>query len=184
MFFTKFDQVTYDPTGGTEGKLATNILNSILVKYHPATNTTQFLYHTIVDGETPEILADRFYRNPEYHWIVLMMNNMVDPFYDWILDTNRFAAMLTERYGVGNEDKPNHFIYLDTLKRLDEVAQLDAEDYFTTNGFYPVNVGPISNRVYEQELNDVKREVKILRPKYLLDFINQFEDLMNRDTLV
>jgi hypothetical protein len=175
MFFNKFDKVTYG------GKEATNIINSILVKYHPATNTTQFLYHTVKDGETPEVLAHKYYGNPYFHWIIILMNNIVDPNYDWPLDPQKFNAMMTNRYGSGNEDKVHHFTDQNG-KRLDEVAALDAQEYFDINGNYPVNVLPVSNREYEIEKNDEKREIKILRSRYLNEFVNQFEDLMSRET--
>ena len=184
MFFDKFDKITYDPYGGKYGKEAVNIINSILVKYHPATNTTNYFYHTVKEGETPETLAHKYYGNAYFHWIIILMNNIVDPYYDWALPANKFEAMLTMKYGSGNEGGLNHFVYTDTQKRLDEVASLDAQDYFDTNGHYPVNVSPVSNREYELVINDEKREIKILQSKYVQQVVNQLEDLMNRDLLV
>ena len=184
MFFERFEKVSYDPEGNGMGKEAVNILNSLLVKYHPATNTTQYFYHTVKDGETPETLAYKYYGNSYYHWIIVLMNTIVDPYYDWALGADKFSAMLTMRYGAGNEFALNHLIYLDTGKRLDEVAEQDAIDYFDTNGMYPVNVSPVSNYDFEHTQNDVKREVKILQSRYVQQFVNQLEDLMNRDTLV
>ena len=184
MFFEKLDIISYDPKGLGKGKDATNILNSILVKYRPVTNTTEFFYHTVKDGDTPDTLAYRFYGNSELNWIIIIMNNVVDPFYDWALDANKFAAMMSMRYGAGHEGDVHHFIDITTEKRLDEVAALDAIEYFIANGVYPINVSPVTNQEFELELNDARREVKILRPKYVQDFINQFEDLMSRETLV
>jgi len=183
MFFDKFDKVTYDPSGGPRGKEAVNIINSILVKYHPATNTTQYLYHTVKDGETPEILAHKYYGNVYYHWIILLMNTIVDPNFDWPLGASQFAAFLTQKYGPGNEGKVHHFKDQNG-KRLDEVAGLDAQEYWELNGSYPVNVFPVSNQEYETVINDAKREIKVLRTRYLNEFVNQFEDLMNRENFV
>ncbi len=184
MFFQRFEKVSYDPEGLGMGKDSVNILNSLLVKYHPATNTTQYFYHTLKEGETPEILAKKYYGNPYYHWIIILMNGVVDPYFDWSLDSDKFRSMLTMRYGAGNENELNHLIYLDTNKRLDEVAQQDAVEYFGNNGAYPVNVSPVSNSQFEMSRNDENREIKILQSRYVQQFVNQLEDLMNRDLLV
>lgn len=180
MFFEKFNKITYDPTGQGMGKEAVNIINSLLLKYHPATNTTHYFFYTVKDLDTPEVVAHKYYGDVTLHWLIILMNRMVDPFFDWALDSNKFQAMLTSRYGSGNETGLHHFIDLSNgNKRIDEVATLDAIEYFDTNGHYPVNISPVSNADYELELNDARREIKILQKRYVNTFIHQLEQLMN-----
>lgn len=182
MFFHKFEKVQYDPYGEQAKRTATNVMNSLLVKYNPVDNTTVYFYHLIKYGETPEYLAQKYYGNAYYHWVIIVLNTIVDPWFDWYLNEREFRAFLTMRYGAGNEDAIHHLIDLTTNKRLDEVATLDAYDYYDTNGMWPVNVGPVGNAQFELEANNDRREVKILQQKYVRPFINQFEDLMNRRT--
>lgn len=180
MFFDKFDQIKYDPTGEGVGKDATNILNALLVKHNPIDNAVLWFYHTVTEGDSPEVLAFKYYGNTRYHWVIMFMNQVVDPFYDWTLDPQKFAAMVDARYGAGNAPKLHHMTDLDNDdKRIDEVAQADMEAYFDIHGEYPVNIRPVSNYDYEWELNDVRREVRILQSKYLTEFLSQFETLMS-----
>lgn len=62
-------------------------------------NFSAYYTYTIKDGETPEILADRFYGNPQAHWIILYANNIYDPQYDWPLGYDAFNKYIIDKYG-------------------------------------------------------------------------------------
>lgn len=178
MFFSKFNTTNYNY------KELTNITNSVVAKFTPALNTSLFYYHTVVDGETPETLSYRFYNDARYHWIIILLNAIVDPHFDWALDALRFDAFMKMKYGSGNEDKVNHFWNINTDRRVDEVEHQEYVDaQGDVIGNLPVHISPISNREYEQVKNDEKRNIRILNPKYLYNFVDQFERLMDRDLL-
>jgi hypothetical protein len=42
-----------------------------------------FIEYDIKDGERPEHIANRIYGNPQYHWIILLANNIIDPYHGW-----------------------------------------------------------------------------------------------------
>lgn len=62
-------------------------------------NFSAYYTYTIKDGETPEILADRFYGDPQAHWIILYANNVYDPNYDWPLAYTPFNKFIVNKYG-------------------------------------------------------------------------------------
>lgn len=70
-------------------------------------HSTYYYLYDVVDGETPEDVANKFYDDPTKHWIVLMANEMVDPQYDWTLSTNNFQKYINNKYSSLN-------IYLDS----------------------------------------------------------------------
>jgi hypothetical protein len=37
----------------------------------------------VQDNETPEQLAFRFYESVDWWWLILLFNEILDPFYDW-----------------------------------------------------------------------------------------------------
>lgn len=176
MFFGKFDKIQY------EGKTVTNITNSILLKYRPMNNTTLYTYHVVEEGETAEILAHKYYGKAADHWIILLLNNIVDPYFDWVLTSRELASLITDKYGAGNEGKIHHLKNLTTRKWVDEYT---TSQYVNKHGeviqTLPQHFKPVTNTEYETERNNAKREIKILAPQYVQDFKNQFEDLMNRE---
>lgn len=55
--------------------------------------------YTLRDGETPEIVAEKYYGTPEAHWLVMYANNVVDPQFDWLLSQDEFNNYITAKYG-------------------------------------------------------------------------------------
>ena len=73
---------------------------------------------TMVDGDTPQSIAYQYYNDKKYYWILLLVNNIVDYFYDWYLSYEEVRT-LTNKYWDDdiNYDLPTKedlFQYLDT----------------------------------------------------------------------
>ena len=56
----------------------------------------------MIDGETPEIVADKFYNDSELYWIILMANEMIDPRFDWPLSYVNLLNYVDNKYGTAN----------------------------------------------------------------------------------
>lgn len=102
MYFQNFPYTYYslDNTGTVQ--LVTDITNRVVISDEVKTNLSLYDQYDIKDGETPELVADRFYNNPELHWIILQYNEIIDPRFDWPLSTNNLS-----RYISGKYDNPN-----------------------------------------------------------------------------
>lgn len=61
-------------------------------------NIAYYLY-TIPDGETPDILARKYYGSPTDYWIIFYANDIINPFYDWPLEYKDFQRFIIEKYG-------------------------------------------------------------------------------------
>ena len=55
-------------------------MRRVAVRAKVKTNTLLFDTYEVKEGETPESIAHKLYGDTELHWIVLMMNNVVDRF--------------------------------------------------------------------------------------------------------
>jgi len=49
------------------------------------TNSNQFYTYTLENGDTPESLSMKFYNTDIYWYLFLLVNNIEDPFYEWLL---------------------------------------------------------------------------------------------------
>jgi hypothetical protein len=61
-------------------------------------NTSIFYEYDLIDGDTPEIIASKLYDSPEKHWIVLMMNDIIDPQTEWPLDYYTLNQYIDKKY--------------------------------------------------------------------------------------
>ena len=100
QFFSYYPKTLYsNDTKPTSLDTITNIISRFRFEPTVATNAAAFYYYNIKDSDTPEIIASKYYDNPERHWIVLMFNNIVDPFYDWPMTYQQFVQYINDKYG-------------------------------------------------------------------------------------
>ena len=100
-FFDVFPKTYYDLDGTRSGsyEIATNIFVRIGILNSLKNNSSVYYPYLIQDGDTPELIADKYYGSPEYHWVVLYMNDILNPYYDWPLDYKKFENYINGKYG-------------------------------------------------------------------------------------
>lgn len=180
-YFTHFDDIFYNADKQTFNQ-AVNILNSVAMKYSPIKDTTLYFYHSIQDGEKPEDISYRFYETTEYHWLIILLNNVVNPYYDWLLDSHEMESHLAQKYG-DDQYKIHHFENLTTGRWVDEFDSIAFQDMVDNDIDLPFDISPVSIVAYEGMMNEEKREIRVIDARYIDDIIKQFEDLMSRDLL-
>lgn len=102
MYFQNFPYTYYSLDNTRTVQVVTDITNRAVISDEVKTNLGLYDEYDIKDGETPELVADRFYNNPELHWIVLQYNDIIDPRFDWPLDTNNLTRYVTGKYNSLN----------------------------------------------------------------------------------
>lgn len=56
------------------------------------------LPYIVGDGETPEMVSNRFYNNPLYHWVVLLVNGIIDPRTEWVMTDVQMNELIYDKY--------------------------------------------------------------------------------------
>ena len=153
----------------------------------------------VKDGETPEVLAKLLYNNVYYHWILLVVNDIVNPYEEWPLSERELKDYVTDKYGAGNEYNDHHYIINEAVRKelvdsnigegyvsvRDENAEYFIEQTDTIVDYDSAKIASgeyksVSNYDYEVKLNDEKRQIFILLPKYVNEFVTQYNKLMGR----
>ena len=98
MYFNSFPVIPYDNEGNGNLKDVTNLLRRVAIRSKVSTNTAMFDTYDIKEGDTPEILADKFYDDPELHWVILLINNVTDRYHGWPMTTPQFQAYVNDKY--------------------------------------------------------------------------------------
>jgi hypothetical protein len=133
--------------------------------------------YDVVDGERPEYVAFKYYGDAELHWVILMTNNVTDRYYQWPLTQPQFQEYITDKYGAGSEDATHHF---EKTTDSGRTASNGPNDYSHLVECNSDDGDPaiITNRQYEQRLQDEYRSIRLLDKKFLGVFVEEFENLI------
>ena len=108
-YFSNFPATTYKFVNNGSNKVVTDILRRVKIRDDVKNNVAVYTKITIRSGETPESVAYKAYKDSGLHWVVLMMNDMINPIYDWVMDPAPLQSFITEKYGAGNENATHHW---------------------------------------------------------------------------
>lgn len=176
-FFEKIPVIGYDINGSGEKRLACNILQRIKIRDLLKNSWLIFYEYDIRDGDTPEILADKLYGNSQYHWVILLANDIIDPYYDWPMSYEKFHANIEKKYGTVTVSG----------ERFSKQAIHHYEDaYGNVIDLTHFQSLPDSERkqvsVYDWELatNESKRRIRLLDEKYIDQIDIEADKIMKR----
>jgi hypothetical protein len=194
-YFNYFPKTVYT-LNSLDVETVTNITSRFGFEQSFKDNSAVYYEYDIQDGDTPEIIATKFYDSPERHWAVLMINNIVDPQFDWPLDQRTIISYINEKYSanasVGQSgttwSQTNIHSYYkvetrtsnSTGSELQSKLQIDANTYAnvaatTTNltlddgNSITITTTKETKSYYDYEIeqNEAKRTIKLLKPEFV-----------------
>ena len=165
MYFKDFPKFIYDfkysNSDNTKTSVVKDITRNIRVRKEILSNITLYDEYDIVDGDTPEIIAEKFYGNPEYHWIIMLVNERFDYITDFPLEEYALVKVMQEKYG--NE------LY-------------NIKWYVDANGFVVNSTSPgavaVTNEQWEREQNEKKRRIKLISNQLIGTILKNYKDVL------
>lgn len=112
MYFDDFQKIIYDfdvSAEGTKFIAVRDITKNIRFKTEFINNISIYESYKMKDGETIEMIAEKLYGSPDYHWIIMLLNQRFDYLEEYPLDGSRFEEMVEAKYGVRKND-PKHYL--------------------------------------------------------------------------
>ena len=98
-YFNYFPKEYYFLNDNTSSvDVVTNITSKFKFEDDFKNNTVVYYEYEIQDGETPEIVAYKIYGSPEKHWIILSLNDIVNPQIDWPIEQNSLKKLIDIKY--------------------------------------------------------------------------------------
>ena len=175
MYFSQFEQGYYDLKGDGNEKLVTDLMTRVKVRAKIIDEASLYDKYDVPSGERPEDTAFKHFGSAQYHWIILMTNNITDAFYEWPMSEQTFETFLVDKYT--NPDAIHHY---EVTQSSGKTKANGPEDYS-----YLIEVNSdatgaqsVSNREYEQRLQDSRRQIQLLSPSYLNTFLEEFNELV------
>lgn len=168
QFFKYFPTIDYDPIGNQNKKSIRDILIRVKMKDSIRGTKAIFSKYDVKEGQRPEDVAFEQYGDPGLHWIVLMMNEITDPYYDWPMGLRDLEKFVAAKYTDVNAI--HHY----------EIAQ-SSGDTNTKIHVESDTVGAtaITNYEYEETVNDAKKQIRLLDSGYVNQIKNEFINEVN-----
>lgn len=177
MYFSKLPKGLYDINGDGVNKLVTDLMTRVKIREKIKDESALYDSYDVPNGETPEITAFKHFGDTEYHWIILITNSMSDSYYDWPLSDQAFEEYITNKYT--NPDAIHHYEITQSSGPQTGSGPNDYSHKIEVNSTV-TGAEAVTNREYEQRLQDKKRSIKLLDPAYLTAFVEEFDALVNR----
>jgi len=182
MYFDSIPKILYDSKGNGEVKVVTNLLKRVAVRTKIKTNALILDTYNVKNGETPESIADKLYDDPELHWVVLMVNDITDRYHQWPMYEQQFNTYVSEKYS--DPDGVHHYeISQTSCDTSVKVEVYNNSALFSGDTDFYSSASIITNRQYEEREQDKKRQIKLLDPAFLDQFVEEYKVLMGESVL-
>jgi hypothetical protein len=197
MYFSKLPNLEYNkkpiqfPISDSEYVVVKNLFRRFVLSEKGYESALYYNKYTMTDDDRPDTVSNKFYNTPNYDWLILLANNVINPYYDLPIKEVDLYEFVSNNYD--NPDGIHHYETLEVKNSQGVIVQksgINVDERFATTqhkfyngGTYLTKNGsdicaPITNFDYEKRLNDAKREIYILRPEFVEKFVNQLENLM------
>ena len=169
-YFDMFPNIYYSAKGDGKFTIMKDLLARVKLIANVKDNILGFDYYDVKDGETPEMIAHKYYGDVNLHWTILVVNDVIDYYEDWPMSVQRFEQFVKDKYD--NPQGIHHY----------EISQTSGDTTITIDvGMntteYP-SATAISNYQYEDSLQEKKRQIRLIGTRYIDSFVKEFESKM------
>ena len=177
MYFRQFTKGFYDLKNDGNEKLVTDLMTRVKVREKVIDEISLYDSYDVPSGERPEDTAFKHFGSAKYHWVILLTNNITDAYYDWPMSDQTFETFIRDKYS--NPDAIHHYEVTTSSGKTTGDGPDDYSHKIEVNSDASGAVS-VSNREFEQRLQDQKRLIKLLNPSFLGLFIEEFEKLISK----
>ena len=144
MYFANFPKIVYDfdTTVGTNYQIVTDITRNVRFRKKILENISLYDYYDMKEGETPEIVSEKIYGTPYYHWVIMLVNQRYDYITDFPISQLELDKYVLYKYGEGRSEHIHHYTENGFIKEGINTLVL-TESPLDGGGIGSANVGDI-----------------------------------------
>ena len=172
-YFSHFPKVSYDVRGDGNTQQMINITKRVRFRDYMKTNNVTYDFYDVKSGETPEYIANEFYGDPELHWVVLLVNDIIDYYNEWPMTVPQFETYVKSKYD--DVDRSHHHEY--TQESGDTKFTIELPNDAATS--LPAGSTPVTNYQYEENLQEQRRRIRLIQPRFIGQIKKEFKNRMN-----
>ena len=169
-----------------------NLFKRVFLREDIYQNLTFFNKYSVVGDDRPDNVAAQVYQDSTLDWLILLTNNIINIANEWPLGQQEFNRYLLDKYNNDYNEIYNGIHHYETIEVKDSndviiiPAGLEVSEDFSTT-YYDYFIGglttannitrPITNFQYEENLENKKREIFILKPEYISVVLDDINDI-------
>ena len=169
-----------------------NLFKRTKISEQVFSDLTFFTKYQIITDERPDNVAFKVYGDSNLDWMILLANNIINVQQEWPLEHTSYYNYLINKYGSDAAlQNVHHYETREIKNSVGKVIVPEglevASDFSIT--FFDTGLGvqqtvttnivtEITNQVYEDKLNDDKRNISIIKPRFLGLIIEEIEKVM------
>ena len=197
-FFSEFPRTSYTLDDYQSRQVVVDIFRRVILSKEYFENSLYYEEYEVLHGETPEEVSYRFYGTTDLSWAILMVNNIVDPRFEWPISEESLYKVVEDRYGGAQNvftinravDAKGYQVETFFVLTEDSTHEEPVRLLFENPGEDNINT-PIayqdsslisqfeSNFEVESQKNESKRRIKILKPEIMLEVVDRYKRMIN-----
>lgn len=190
--FNEWPTVSYDIKKNGKPLQLTNITLRFKINELLRNKSVVMYTYDVQDGERPDIIAGKYYGDPTLDWVILLVNNIIDPQFEWPLDDRSFERYMRKKYGSLEAAKQTNHSYEQVLHFEsvnfdgtivpEKKVIIDKESYDNANPTLRElgTFRAIDKYTHELELNEARSRIKILDKRYLNNLLSSYENIVEQ----
>lgn len=197
--FQDFPRIAYTLDDYGSEQVVVDIFKRVIFSKEYKENSAYYEEYEVLHGETPEEVSYRFYGTQALHWLILMINDIVDPRFEWPVSEENLLKAVADSYGgeqntfTINRAKNKEGYQVETFFLLSEESTHDdpVRILFESNDINSINTpieyadSPditdyVSNYEVEEIKNENYRNIKILKSEFVQEILSNYKTLISQ----
>lgn len=155
-------------------------------------NVSFFEKYQIIGDERPDNVANKVYGDSNYDWVILLSNNIINVQSEWPMSQRSFDEYVLKKYGdyntlynvIHHHETPeiknsSGAVIVPAGLIVESDYTVSYFDFFLDQQIDKSNIAiPVTNYEYEERLENKKRNIFILKPRYLNVILDDTEEIM------
>ena len=178
-YFRNIPNVNYDINGTEPNNYlnVTNIMQRIKFKPKVLEDISDYYPYYVKEGERPDMISYEKYGTVAYAYLIMLINDIYDPLFDWPLSSQQFEKYIENKYGSVSSAMSTTKYYYQIVRaevartgvseRVPEVKFIVDETTYNSLGIDARTTQ--TEYEWEDELNDNKREILLINANFVQD---------------
>jgi hypothetical protein len=187
FLFSAFPKIYYSFDGGITPVVVTDITKRFEIVDLVRDYATIYYTHYIQDGQRPDVVSNIYYQNSALDWIILMTNQILDPFYQWPLDYASFQRYIKSKYGSIPNAQQQIFQYQQIIQPSSQLVDgtiVPQRVVIVDETCYNSIIDEDSRAIvtayqYEQQLNDARKTIKVIHESFVPQILSSVSDIFS-----
>ncbi len=188
QYFSNFPAISYNLPGLPNSLLATDVTKRFVLRDFYRRAMVDFYRYDVIEGQRPDNVAYDFYGEADLDWLILLPNEMLDPYYEWPRTQYEMNEYLRKKYGsVSNAQAIVHH-YEQIIQNRTIIQDADGNtlvvpersliiDQTTYASLAPTDRKSVSSYDFEMSKNERNRSIDVIKPGYIPAILDAFRNL-------